>query len=248
MNQCVKLASGLLAMLLCLGTHAAEIKVIGSVGVKAVLEEAKPLFEAATGHEVILVIGTAVPLKRQIEGGEAFDVAILTPQLIADLVRQRRIVPESALDVAKTGLGLAVRRGAAKPDVSTPEALKRALLGAGSIAHSKEGQAGVAAVKVMERLGVGEQMKARTLLETRPGGSLIALHEGKADLGFALTSEIVPMPEVDYVGPVPAELQTYVVFTAGISPASKNDVAAKTFVRFLRGATVASILKAKGME
>ena len=228
--------------------NAAEIRVVSSVGMKAVIDEARPLFEQATGHKLVLVYGTAVPLHRSLEGGEAFDVAILTPPLIADLAEHGRVVALSAVDVAKAGLGLAVRKGAAKPDISTPDALKRALLDAKSIAHSKEGQSGTMAVKLMEKLGVSEEVKPRIVLETRPGGSVKAVNEGKAELGFALVSEIVPIPEVDYLGPVPGDLQTYTIFTAGISVGSTAGEAAKTFVRFLLSEEVAPIRKAKGME
>ena len=124
--------------------HAADIRVVSSVGMKAVIEEAKPLFERVSGHKLIVVFGTAVPLKRQLEEGEAFDVAILTPPLMADLAEHGRVVPLSVVDVAMAGLGLAVRKGAARPDIGTPDALKRALLDAKSIAHSKEGQSGAA--------------------------------------------------------------------------------------------------------
>ncbi len=230
------------------GIHAAEIRVVSSIGMKALIDEARPLFEHATGHKLILEYGTAVPLHRKLESGEAFDVAVLTPTLMADLAEHGRVVPLSVIDVARVGLGLAARKGAARPDITTNEGLRRALLGAKSIAHSKEGQSGVSAVKLMEKLGVSEELKPRIVLETRPGGSVTAVHEGKAELGFALVSEIVPNPEVDFLGPVPDDLQTYTTFTAGISVGSNAPEAAKTFVRFILSEAVASIRKAKGME
>lgn len=248
MRSILKIAGAAFAAAMAASAGAAEIKVVSSIGMKAVLEDAKPLFEYASGHKLALVFGTAVPLKRQIEGGESFDVAILTPPLIGELATQGKVVAASAIDVAKTSVGLAVRKGAAKPDIGTPDGLKRALLDARAVARSMEGQSGAGAVNAMERLGVSEEMKPRILLETRPGGPVMAVKEGKADLAFALASEIVPSPEVDYLGPLPAELQAYVVFTAGISSASGDAEAAKVFVQFVRGATVAAILKAKGME
>ena len=248
MKYILNLAAAAFVAVTGFAAAAAEIRVVSSVGMKAVIEEAKPLFERVSGHKLIVVFGTAVPLKRQLEEGEAFDLAILTPPLIADLAEHGRVVPLSVIDVAMAGLGLAIRKGAAKPDISTPDALKRALLDAKSIAHSKEGQSGAAAVRVMEKLGVAEEMKPRVLLETRPGGSVMAVNEGKAELGFALVSEIVPIPEVDYLGPVPESLQTYTIFTAGISVGSRVPDAAKTFVRFLLSEDVAPIRRAKGME
>jgi molybdate transport system substrate-binding protein len=247
MGSMTRIAPALLLLAAALA-QAADIKVVASVGMKAVLDEARPLFEYSTGHKLVFVLGTAAPLKRRIEGGESFDVAILTPSLVEDLARQGKVVPESAIDVAKSGLGLAVAKGAARPGIATPEALKRALLGARAIARSKEGQSGTAAVAVIEKLGVTGELAPKILVETRVGGPLSAVQEGKADLAFALTSEIVPSGEVDFLGPVPAELQSYVTFTAGISPSSDKAEAAKAFVLFLRGASVAPILRSKGME
>jgi molybdate transport system substrate-binding protein len=228
--------------------NAAEIKVISSVGVRAVLEELAPQFERATQHRLAITFGGAVPLKRQIEAGETFDVVILTPALVEDLLKQGRVAAGTKTDVAKSGIGVASRAGAPKPDISTPEAFQRALVNAKSIVHSKEGQSGIYMAGLIERLGLAEQMKPKTLLETRPSHTAVAVVEGKAELGFALISEILPVSGAELVGPLPAELQNYVVFTAGISPNAKDAEAAKTFVKFFTTPAALPVLKAKGME
>ena len=228
--------------------QAADITVISSVGVQAVLQDLAPQFERQTSHKLKLTFGTAVPLKRQIEAGEAFDVVILTPALIEDLATQGRVAAGTRTGIAKTGIGVAIRAGAPRPDISTPEAFKRSLLGARSIVHSKEGQSGTYMAALIERLGLAAEMKPKTLLETRPGHTAIAVVEGKAELGFALISEILPVSGAELLGPLPAALQNYVVFTAGISPSAKDGEAARAFIQFFTAPTALPVLKAKGME
>ena len=183
---------------------AAEIKIISSVGMRAVLEELQPQFERTTQHKLIITFGTAAPLKRQVDEGAAFDITILTQPMLEDLAKSGKVETGSVVSVAKTGIGLAARKDAAPLNIASAEGLKRALLAAKSVAHFKEGQSGVEAVKIMERLGIAEEMKPRIVIETRPGGSVTAVVEGKAELGFVLVSEIVPVPEVKLVGPVRA--------------------------------------------
>ena len=249
MNAKIASAIGLAVMLAPVVTgNAAEIKVISSVGVRAVLEELAPQFERATQHKLAITFGTAVPLKRQIEAGEAFDVVILTPALVEDLLKQGRVAAGTRSDVAKSGIGVASRAGASRPDISTPEAFKRAMVNAKSIVYSKEGQSGTYMAGLIERLGLSEQMKSKTLLETRSGHTAVAVVEGKAELGFTLISEILPVSGAELVGPLPAELQNYVVFTAGISPSARDAEAAKTFIKFFTAPAALPVLKAKGME
>jgi len=227
---------------------AAEIKVVASVGVKAVLEELAPQFERAGEHKVKITFGTAVPLKRQIDAGESFDVVILTPALVEDLAKGGKIAPGTASNVAKAGIGVAIRAGAPKPDIGTPDAFKRALVNAKSIAYSKEGQSGTAMARLIERLGLAEELKARTVLETRSGKVAANVVEGKAELAFTLLSEILPIAGAEVAGMLPAELQSYVVFTAGVGAGAANPQAAKAFIDFLKAPAALPVLKAKGME
>jgi len=250
MNAMIAGALGFAVVMLnpAAAANAAEIKVISSVGVRAALEELKPQFEGATQHKLTLAFGTAVPLKRQIEAGETFDVVILTPALVEDLVKQGKVAPGTQSDVAKAGIGVAGRAGAVKPDIGTAEAFRRALLNAKSIVYSKEGQSGTYMASLIERLGIAAEMKPKTVLETRSGHSAIAVVEGKAELGFALISEILPVSGAELVGPLPAELQNYVVFTAGISPSARDAEAARAFINFFTTPSALPVLKSKGME
>ena len=228
--------------------NAGEIKVISSVGVRAALEELKPQFERATQHKLTIAFGTAVPLKRQIEAGETFDVVILTPALVEDLVKQGKVAPGTKRDVAKAGIGVAARAGAPRPDISTAEAFKRALINAKSIVYSKEGQSGTSMARLIDRLGIAAEMKPKTVLETRSGHTAVAVVEGKAELGFTIISEILPVSGAELVGPLPAELQSYVVFTAGISPNARDAEAARALINFFTAPAALPVLKAKGME
>lgn len=228
--------------------HAAEIRVISSVGVKAALEQLKPEFERITSHKLTLLLGSAVPLKRQIDAGETFDVAILTPSMIDELVKVGKVAAGSKTDVAKVGMGVTGRVGAAQPDISTTEAFKSALLDARLITHSKEGLSGTYTASMIERLGIAAQMKPKTVLETRSGHTPVAVVEGKADLGLCLISEILPVAGATFIGPFPPELQTYVMFTAGISATASDAQAAKAFVQFFSVPLALPILKSTGME
>ena len=227
---------------------AAEIKVIASVGVKAVLEELAPLFERATAHSLKITFGTSVPLKRQIDGGESFDVVILTPPLLEDLAKQGKVAAGTPVNVTKAGIGVAIRAGAPKPDISTADAFKRTLIDAKSIAYSKEGQSGTAMARLVEAIGIAEQMKDKTVLETRSGQTAANVAEGNAELAFTLLSEILPIAGVQVAGMLPAELQSYVVFTAGIGAGVKDQQPAKAFIDFFKAPAAIPLMKAKGME
>jgi molybdate transport system substrate-binding protein len=249
MNAMIAGALGFGVMLTAIAAaNAAEIRVISSVGVRAALEQLKPQFERTTQHKLTLTFGTAVPLKRQIEAGETFDVVILTPALVEDLVKQGKVAPGTKSDVAKVGMGVAGRAGMPKPDIGTAEALKRTLINAKSIVYSKEGQSGTYMASVIERLGIAAEMIPKTVLETRSGHTAIAVVEGKAELGFSLISEILPVSGAEYIGPLPAELQNYVVFTAGISPNARDAETARVFIKFFTAPSALPVLKSTGME
>ena len=238
---------GALVVLPLLAT-AGEIKVISTVAAKSTLEALKPMFERSTSHTLNITFGTSVPLKRQIDAGEAFDVTILTPPLVEDLARSGKVDAATKVDVARSGLALAGRKYAPPTDIASPDALKRALVSAKGVSYSKEGQSGIAAAKLIERLGLTEELKPRVIVDTRSGGSLMAIEEGKADLGFALVSEVLAAPGVAFIGPMPAELQSYMVLTAGTSASAKDAAASKAFVDFLKSEEARAVMKQKGME
>jgi len=234
--------------LLPLATLAAEVKVVSTVAAKSTLEALKPMFERASPHTINLVFGTSVPLKRQLEAGESFDVTILTPALVEELARNGKVQPESTTNVARSGLGLAARKDTPRQDIGDRAALRGTLASAKAVSYTKEGQSGIAAARLIDQLGLTEEIKPRVVLETRTGGSLMAVEEGKSDIGFALVSEILASPGVAYLGPVPADLQSYMVLTAGTSSAANDRAAAKAFVDFLRTDEARAVMKQKGME
>jgi molybdate transport system substrate-binding protein len=168
--------------------------------------------------------------------------------MVEDLAKQGKVAAGTGTRVSKSGIGVAIRAGSAKPDIGTVDAFKQSVLNATSIAYSKEGQSGTAMARIMERLGIADQMKPKTVLETRSGLTAANVVEGKAQLAFTLISEILPIAGAELAGPLPADLQNYVVFAAGVSPAAKDGAAAKAFIDFLKGPAAAPVLKAKGME
>jgi len=230
--------------------RAAEIKVFTSVALTSALNELAPTFEKKTGDKVSITYGLAAELKKRILQGERADVIILTRAMMEDLAKQNKVAADSLANVVGTPVAVAARAGAPKPDIGSVEAFKLTLLQAGSIAYAdpaKGGLSGVVAAKVMERLGIAEEMKSKTILV--PGAQapdLVAM--GEAELGIAQASEIVPVAGVQLAGPLPGELASMTLFTGGIGADSQVAAAAKTLIEFLRGAEAAPGFKARGFE
>jgi molybdate transport system substrate-binding protein len=243
-----RIAIALAAVFAAAPANADELKVIASNGVKASLEELAPHFEHMTNNKLHIHFGVAAPLKRQIEGGEAFDLAILTSAGIADLAKQGKIDSGSITPIARSGIGLGVRAGARKPDISTPDALKRTLLEAKSISWAREGASGVAFASVVDKMGIGEQVKAKAKLASNGAGVGELLVNGDAELGAILVNEIMAIKGVEVVGPLPGELQSYTAFHSGVSSASRSSAAAKALARFLTSPDSARVFKTKGQE
>ena len=227
---------------------AGEVRLVSTVAAQTSLEELKPAFERATPHKLNIKLGTSIPLERDLQGGAPFDVTILTPGLVDQLAKAGKVDAASKVDFARTGIALAGVKGAPVPDISTVEALKRTLTGANSVSYSREGQSGIAAAKILDKLGIREELIPRTVFETRPAGPLMAIEEGKAELGFGLVSEIVARPTVSNLGPVPAAVQSYMVLSAGVSSSAQDAAAAKAFVEFLRTPEARAVMAKKGLE
>jgi molybdate transport system substrate-binding protein len=219
---------------------------LSSNGVRVAIEALQPGLEAATGLRLSAEFSTAAALKRQIDAGAPFDVAILTPALIDDLVAQGRAVADSRTDLARVGVGVGAREGAPRSDVSTPEALKRTLLDAKVVAYTAEGQSRATVNKALAQLGITEVMDAKSML-TGPGEGPGAVAAGKADLVMTLISEIL-IPGVQLLGPFPAELQNYIVFTAARSPTARSAEEANALIRYLTGPDAATAMKAHALE
>src|SRR5262245_2893968 len=239
-------AIGFASMTVC-GAHAAEIKVLSSNALKTTLEELGPRFEKTTEHKVVFTFAAAAELKKEIEKGAAVDVAILTAPGVDDLIKQGKLAG-SRTDVARSAAGLAVRKGAPKPDISTTEAFKRTLLNAKSICYVEQGGTGIYLKSLLERLGIAEELKAKTKLlpSTNPAAKAVA--NGEAEIGMTQISEILPYAGAELVGPLPAEIQLVTVFSLGVAPAPKDAGATAALIKFLTSPDAAPVFKAKGLD
>ena len=236
-----------LSLVLCGGVQAAEIKVLSSNGVKTVLEELAPQFEKATRHKLLLNFAPAAELKAQIEKGEAFDLTILTAAGIDDLIKQGKLVAATRSDFTRSGAGVAIKKGAAKPDLSSAEGFKRTLLAAKSIAYVGQGATGVTINRIIERFGIAAEMKAKTIpLSGISAADAVAM--GEAELGFTQISEILPVAGAELAGPLPPEVQVYTVFTAAVGGNARDSAAAISLIKFLTAPAAAPVIRAKGME
>lgn len=226
---------------------AADITVLSSTGIQSVVLALQPKFEKATGNKLLITFDTSNALKAQIDGGKSFDVAILTPGLIEDLIKSGKVAPSTSLTIARAGLGIAVKAGAKKPDIRTVEGFKQALLKTKSIAYTTAGQSGIAFAAVIEKLGIADQIKAKA--KTIPGGPTGALIvSGDATMAVQLIPELKAVKGVSVVGPFPAELQTYVVLTGGIGAQSPNPAAAQQLLQYLTSPKALPTIKAKGLQ
>jgi molybdate transport system substrate-binding protein len=226
---------------------AALIKVIASNAVKEAYTELVLGFETATGHKVTTVWGGTLDISQRIGDGEVIDIVILPAVRIDDLIKQNRLVTGSRVDIARSGVGVAVRAGARKPDVSSTAALKAALLAARSIVLSS-GPSSVHMAGLFQKMGIADAINAK-VTQIGPGlpvGEAVA--RGAGEIGFTQVSELLSAKGVDYVGPLPAEVQEITVWSAGIHVAAPAPDAAKALVKFLTAPQVAAIIKKSGME
>ena len=232
------------------GAGAAEIKVLTAGAFKQVVVALVPDFEKQTGHKVTVDNETVGGLLKRIDGGEAFDVLFISPGALNDLAKKGKIVDGSGVPLARVGVGVMVKAGAPKPDVSTVDAFKKALLDAKSVAYidpASGGSSGIYVAGLLDKLGIADQVKAKAKL--KKGGYVADLiKSGEAELGIHQISEIVPVKEVTLVGPLPAEIQNYTTYAGGLSSAAKDPEAAKALLKVFTGPAATELLKSKGME
>ena len=230
----------------CLAAEAAEVKVITGVGMSAVMGELGPQFERTTGHKLLTWYGNRGTMRQRIEAGEAFDLAIIGS--LDEFIKEGKITAGTRTGIARVGIGVSTRAGAPKPDISSVDAFKRALLNAKSVIYVPESVVGIHLARVFERLGIAEQMKAKTKPRQGTEGFAQAVADGEAELGFELTNEILFFSGVELVGPFPPELQSYNAFMAGVGTAAEQPEAAKALIKFLTTPEAAAVIKAKGLE
>ena len=224
------------------------MKLLCSNGVKAVMLELLPAFERAGGGKSDIVWASTNMLMDEIAKGASGDLTILTDEAIDDLIRQGKVKAGSRVDLARSAIGIAVRKGAPKPDIASAEAFKQALLAAKGVSYSKTGISGVYFPTVLERLGISQEMKSRIVIP-EPGvlvGTLVA--DGRADIGVQQISELMPVPGIEVVGPLPTALQKMTTFSAGLFAGAKEADAALALVKALTAPAAHSVYTAKGMQ
>ena len=227
--------------------NAAELKVLAGGSMTGPLNELAPQFERASGHKLTVHFDSTPNLIKLATSGAPFDLGVVPVDVFKDADAKARFAAGPTIDIARVGYGVIVRAGAPKPDVSTPDALKKTLLDAQSITFLPASAAGAYVLKVFDRLGIGEAMKAKTKPQTATGQIATAVAKGEAELGVFLIN-VLMAPGVELAGPFPAELQNELVFTAAIAADSKEAEAAKAFIAFLRTPEATAVIKAKGMN
>ena len=240
------------AVLLAGSASAAEVKVMISGGLTAAYKALIPEYEHASGNTVVTAFGpsmgttqNAIPVR--LERGEPVDVLILVGYALDDLIKKGKAVADGRTDLVRSPIGIAVRAGAPKPDISSVDALKRTLLAAKSVAYSDSASGVYVSTELFSKLGIAEEMKGKAkMIPATPVGEIVA--HGDAEIGFQQISELMPVAGIDIVGQLPAEVQKITVFSAGVSATSKEPDAAKSLIKFLNSAQAAPVLVKSGLE
>ena len=226
--------------------NAAEIKVWTARAMATVLAEIGPEFERTTGHKLNVVSDLPPAFARRAQAGEQFDILISGSATVDEWIKAGRIMAATRKDIARSGIGVEVRAGARKPDISSVEAFKRALLEAKSIAYLRVGS-GLYIDGLVERLGIGGAIKSKV---TRPESDIVSelVAKGEVELGLVVITQILTTPGVELVGPLPREIQSHVMFTAGVSTNSKEPEASTQLIQFLTSRRAIAVIKAQGMD
>ena len=243
----MRIVSIIASLLLSAAVNAADINVVSTQATEEAYKELVTQFEKASGHKVTTFFSGTLNVQKKLADGEPFDLIIMAGPAIDDQIKLGKAVAGSRVDVAKSGTGMAVRKGAAKPDISSAEALKKTLLTVKSIGYST-GPSGLYMLSVFEKLGIAGEVKGK-LKQTPSGvfvGSLVA--NGDTEVGFQQISELVHFAGIDYVGPLPGDLQRMTMFSAGIHSGAKQADAARALVKFLTAPAAAPVIRTHGLE
>jgi len=247
-NRFISLPTAVLGVLMMAGTAAAaEIHVIASSAFREVYLELVPQFEQMHKQRVVASFSSSPDIMKRAKAGESADLFILASGSVDELIKVGKVVPGSRVDLAKSGMGIAVLAGAAKADISSSDAVKRALLAAKSIGYSG-GASGAYVIELVQRMGIADELKPK-LREAPPGvpvGDLVA--RGEVEIGLHQMSELLPVAGIDILGPLPADIQQFTVFAAGVSTGAKTPDAAKELVKFLTAPETVPLIRKKGME
>jgi molybdate transport system substrate-binding protein len=228
--------------------QAAEIKVLASNAVTHIMSDLVPQFEQATGHKVTAIYEPTSAILARIKNGETSDVVILIKGPVAELTKAGKVKADGQADIAKTRLGLAVKTGAPKPDISTPDAFRQAMLNAKSVASSEVGASGLHFMKVLDQLGIAEAVKPK--VKVVPGARLTAelVVSGEAEMAIQMMSELLPVAGAEIVGPFPGHLAFEIILSCAVSSQARDPEAGAALIRFLAAPATAPVLKKKGME
>ena len=242
--RAVCLAAGVVIM--ANSADAADLKVMSSVAIQLAYTSMIPGFEAASGHKVVTEwVPTAIMIKR-LAGGEKPDLVIMASNTIDELIKDGKFAAGSRIDIAKSGIGVGVKKGAARPDISSADGVEAAVRSARSVAYST-GPSGVYLAQMFEKMGLTAELKPKLkLVQGEPVGAVIA--RGDAEIGFQQVPELLPEPGIDYVGELPAAIQQITVFAAGLPVGSANVEAARAWVAFLKTPAAGAAFKRTGLE
>jgi molybdate transport system substrate-binding protein len=224
-----------------------NVHVLSSVGLKGVIDEMLPKWERVIGRRIEVQFSAAAAIKQRIDAGEEFDVAILPTGLIDALVKEGKISDGTRVEIARAGIGIGVRSGAPKPDIGTPEKLKQVLISAKSITYPANGASRSSIENMFEHLGIANEIRLKTIFPNEEGGPQASVAAGNADLVITLVSEIVSSRGIELIGPLPAELQSYIVFSAGVGTNVSNAEAAKALIKLISDPLMAPAFQAKGL-
>ena len=230
---------------------AAEVKVFSTIGVQAALEELAPKFEQATGNKLNITWATAAILVKRVQAGETADLMVLTKQGLDALTKDNKATAGNDAIFASSGMAVVVKKGAPKPDISTPDAFKQALLNAKTIAYSDPasgGASGVYFAKLLERMGIADQVKAKTKHPPPSGNSANLVVADEAELAIQQEPEVMSVAGIDMVGPLPGDLNNITVYAAGTGAGSQQSEAATALIRFLHTPEAQAVFKAKGLK
>jgi molybdate transport system substrate-binding protein len=226
--------------------QASKLKLIAGGSLTGLFRELGPQFEKTTGHTLSIHFDSTPNIIARINSGTPFDVAVVPADVFKDAAARSHFASGPALDIARVGYGVIVRAGASRPDISTPDALRKTLLDAKSVASVPASAAGAYIAKVYDRLGIGDDIKAKTRVQQAPSAIAPAVAKGEAELGIFLTN-VFNAPGIELVGPFPADLQQELLFTAAIAADTKAPDAAQAFMDYLKTPAVTAAIKAAGM-
>jgi molybdate transport system substrate-binding protein len=237
---------GLTLPILSAYAQAADLILLEGNALNAVMDELGPQFEKATGNKIVATLGTSAQIKSKIESGEAFDAVLMAKGTLEELTKAGKFAASPQAAIAKAGIGVAIRKGAPKLDLSTVDAFKQAMLNAKTIGFVDNTPTGNALKAIFAKLGIADQVNPK--LKPLTIQAAVAVTNGDVEIAMTQISEILPYPGVELAGPLPLDIQSYTTFSAGVSANAKNAEAAASLIKFLTDPAAVTVIKAKGME